>query len=192
MAAAAHFQDSPAVAAARRSPPIAAVTPLQADLLHRVASLNAGTGLWPSITYLAALEGVSYTTMQQRVYTLERKGWLLRSAARIGDMDPRGVRLPANADLSRLRIDGNLGGYDRRVAARADAPRADSAGGVDAGKGKRRPRRNQSRAAKTQRPCLCCGHPFASEGAHNRVCGPCKHTDGWRSGDLDAGYRVVL
>lgn len=188
MAAAAHFQDSPAVAAARRSPPIAAVTPLQADLLHRVASLNAGTGLWPSITYLAALEGVSYTTMQQRVYTLERKGWLLRSAARIGDMDPRGVRLPANADLSRLRIDGNLGGYDRRFCA---APRADSAGGVD-GKGTRRPRGGQRRAAKAKRPCLCCGNPFDSAGAHNRICTPCKHTDGWRSGDLDAGYRVVL
>lgn len=190
MAAAAHFQDSPAVAAARRSPPTAAVSLRQADVLHRVASLNAGTGLWPSITYLAALEGVSYSAMQQRVYTLERKGWLLRSARGIGDMDPRGVRLPANADLKQLRIDISLGGFGD--GPRADAPRADSAGGVDAGKGKRRPRGNQSRATKTQRPCLCCGNPFDSDGKHNRVCDPCKHTDGWRSGDLDAGYRVVL
>lgn len=181
MGAAAHFQDSPAVAAARRTPPTAAVSVRQADVLHQVARLNARTGLWPSITYLARLEGVSYSAMQQRVYTLERKGWLLRSARGIGDMDPRGVRLPANADLKQLRIDISLGGF-------GDGPRADSGGGVDAGKGKRR----TGRAAKTQRPCLCCGNPFDSDGKHNRVCDPCKNTDGWRSGDLDAGYRVVL
>lgn len=31
------------------------------------------------------------------------------------------------------------------------------------------------RAAKlTPRPCLCCGATFASEGAHHRMCGPCR------------------
>lgn len=26
------------------------------------------------------------------------------------------------------------------------------------------------------RPCLCCGHVFRSEGAHNRMCNPCRAT----------------
>ncbi len=25
-----------------------------------------------------------------------------------------------------------------------------------------------------RRPCLCCGTPFNSEGAHNRLCGRCR------------------
>lgn len=25
-----------------------------------------------------------------------------------------------------------------------------------------------------QRPCLCCGQTFASEGPHNRLCDPCR------------------
>ena len=27
------------------------------------------------------------------------------------------------------------------------------------------------------RPCLCCGKPFVSDGAHNRLCGRCRHAD---------------
>lgn len=27
------------------------------------------------------------------------------------------------------------------------------------------------------RPCMCCGHPFPSEGIHNRMCDPCRHRD---------------
>lgn len=38
--------------------------------------------------------------------------------------------------------------------------------------------------AKTTRPCLCCGRPFASEGPHNRLCGRCRYQsdpgDQWR------------
>lgn len=31
-----------------------------------------------------------------------------------------------------------------------------------------------ARPEKTRRPCLCCGRPFWSAGAHNRICGACK------------------
>lgn len=27
---------------------------------------------------------------------------------------------------------------------------------------------------RTQRACLCCGRKFASEGAHHRLCAPCR------------------
>ncbi|MFN3973443.1 MAG: hypothetical protein ACK4L4_19165 [Gemmobacter sp.] len=27
------------------------------------------------------------------------------------------------------------------------------------------------------RPCLCCRREFVSEGAHNRLCGNCRHAD---------------
>jgi hypothetical protein len=29
-------------------------------------------------------------------------------------------------------------------------------------------------ARTTTRPCLCCQKPFKSEGAHNRLCDPCR------------------
>jgi len=35
---------------------------------------------------------------------------------------------------------------------------------------------------RRQRRCLLCGQAFASEGAHERVCAPCKETETWRSG----------
>jgi hypothetical protein len=34
--------------------------------------------------------------------------------------------------------------------------------------------RVQRRRASRVRPCLCCGSPFVSEGAHNRLCGGCR------------------
>jgi hypothetical protein len=30
------------------------------------------------------------------------------------------------------------------------------------------------RATAPRRPCLCCGQAFPSEGAHNRLCDPCR------------------
>jgi len=30
------------------------------------------------------------------------------------------------------------------------------------------------RKGTTQRPCMCCGKPFLSEGAHNRLCQGCR------------------
>lgn len=35
------------------------------------------------------------------------------------------------------------------------------------------------------RPCLCCGRDFQSEGAHNRMCTPCR---GMASNDESAPY----
>lgn len=32
------------------------------------------------------------------------------------------------------------------------------------------------------RRCLMCGDDFASEGAHNRICGKCKSSRTWRQG----------
>jgi hypothetical protein len=34
--------------------------------------------------------------------------------------------------------------------------------------------RRLAAAARPQRPCLCCGTTFASEGPHNRLCDPCR------------------
>lgn len=34
------------------------------------------------------------------------------------------------------------------------------------------------KAPRKKRPCLCCGETFQSEGAHNRLCSPCKDRDG--------------
>ena len=31
----------------------------------------------------------------------------------------------------------------------------------------------ERRAAKTQRPCMCCGKTFESAGKHNRLCSNC-------------------
>lgn len=35
--------------------------------------------------------------------------------------------------------------------------------------------RLQRRAAAVLRPCLCCRRTFRSQGAHNRLCDPCRH-----------------
>lgn len=32
-----------------------------------------------------------------------------------------------------------------------------------------------SRAKRGERPCLCCGTTFISEGIHHRLCGLCRH-----------------
>ncbi len=32
-------------------------------------------------------------------------------------------------------------------------------------------------AKRMVRPCMCCGHPFMSEGIHNRLCTPCRSRD---------------
>lgn len=47
-----------------------------------------------------------------------------------------------------------------------------------------RRQREQEREARPtnqrkRRPCLRCGQTFLSLGAHNRICGPCKHGDAW-------------
>ena len=74
--------------------PNATVTATQARLLRRIAKLHEETGLWPSLAHLASLLGISYSAAQQRVYALERKGWLLRSRPGGEFLDPHGVRLP--------------------------------------------------------------------------------------------------
>ncbi|MDI1227372.1 MAG: hypothetical protein PSY14_06795 [bacterium] len=43
------------------------------------------------------------------------------------------------------------------------------------------------KTASRQRPCLCCGKVFRSEGGFNRVCSPCKGSAAWASGD-GGGY----
>ena len=30
----------------------------------------------------------------------------------------------------------------------------------------------------TERPCLCCGEDFPSQGKHNRMCNKCRYKDG--------------
>ena len=37
-----------------------------------------------------------------------------------------------------------------------------------------RQRQADAKARRGPRPCLCCGAVFESEGAHNRMCGPCR------------------
>lgn len=32
------------------------------------------------------------------------------------------------------------------------------------------------KATTAERPCITCKTPFQSEGAHNRMCGPCRNT----------------
>ena len=50
-----------------------------------------------------------------------------------------------------------------------------------------RPAAAHARTPARRRPCLCCGERFASGGAHERICGPCKDTEEWR--DLAAAAR---
>lgn len=45
---------------------------------------------------------------------------------------------------------------------------------------KRSARRYWVQRRAVLRPCLCCGHNFPSEGAHNRICPDCKSADVWR------------
>jgi hypothetical protein len=42
---------------------------------------------------------------------------------------------------------------------------------------------------RKQRKCLNCQEQFSSHGPGNRVCGPCKDLEGWKSGIAD--YSVV-
>lgn len=44
-----------------------------------------------------------------------------------------------------------------------------------------------AKQAAGRRACLSCGERFASEGPHERICGPCKDTEEWR--DLAAAAR---
>jgi tRNA(Ile2) C34 agmatinyltransferase TiaS len=50
-------------------------------------------------------------------------------------------------------------------------------------------RNSQARrdAHKTQRPCLCCGQGFKSEGAHNRMCDDCRR----RAQAMDTPFNVA-
>ncbi|EKE68712.1 LexA family transcriptional regulator [Oceanibaculum indicum] len=148
------------------------LTPLQARLVRCVADWHAETGGWPSVLQLATVLDQAYGSIYDRVTICARKKWLLRGTQR----DP-GIRLAPGADIARMRVAG--------VAA------LKAAGGAAGGEATRK-RHRAARKAKQQRICLCCGNPFDSDGKHNRVCGSCKGTDGWRAGDLDAGYRVVL
>lgn len=175
---------TPAVRLPTTAGPTATVTATQARLLRRIAKLHEATGLWPSLTNLASLLGISYSAAQQRVYALERKGWLLRSRPGGEFLDPHGVRLPANADLSRLRVSGEPD--------RDDAPRPDSAGGVVGRPGPQPGNRRRRRGQRMEsRACLSCGKQFASEGSHNRICDACKGTADWRAGSDAAPYRVI-
>ena len=41
---------------------------------------------------------------------------------------------------------------------------------------------------RQNRPCMCCGKAFASEGIHNRLCGSCRH----HSDSANASpYRII-
>ena len=42
-------------------------------------------------------------------------------------------------------------------------------------KGRQNPPRRPT--ATANRPCLCCGKPFASQGAHHRLCDRCRRLD---------------
>lgn len=41
--------------------------------------------------------------------------------------------------------------------------------------------RDDRAGRRTERPCMCCGNPFSSEGIHNRLCTSCRHrnSEGW-------------
>ncbi len=49
-------------------------------------------------------------------------------------------------------------------------------------------KRLAERLTKTRRLCLRCGQPFASEGAHNRLCEICRRTAG--VGPFDDPYTL--
>jgi hypothetical protein len=42
------------------------------------------------------------------------------------------------------------------------------------------------KAQRQKRSCLCCAHPFLSEGAHNRLCDRCRNT----SDTFDLGIAI--
>ncbi len=46
---------------------------------------------------------------------------------------------------------------------------------------------------RTRRRCLCCQAWFASEGAHHRICAPCKESPAWReaAAALDRGASIA-
>tara|TARA_R100000789_G_scaffold64101_1_gene60698 strand:- start:791 stop:1054 length:264 start_codon:yes stop_codon:yes gene_type:complete len=39
--------------------------------------------------------------------------------------------------------------------------------------------RHKRKEVLTERPCLTCSKPFASEGPHNRMCTPCRNETVW-------------
>tara|TARA_R100000544_G_C2180557_1_gene36647 strand:+ start:182 stop:394 length:213 start_codon:yes stop_codon:yes gene_type:complete len=41
---------------------------------------------------------------------------------------------------------------------------------------------SEGKKSKT-RICMMCSDVFVSEGNHNRICTPCKHTDDWTYGN---------
>lgn len=46
------------------------------------------------------------------------------------------------------------------------------------------------RRKPTQRKCLCCGDSFHSEGAGNRICGPCKWSETFSGNGLDDPHHL--
>jgi hypothetical protein len=54
-------------------------------------------------------------------------------------------------------------------------------------------RDQEQRAARgiTVRACLCCRTPFASEGAHNRLCEPCRKRGDEPADWFGAGHRIA-
>jgi hypothetical protein len=45
-----------------------------------------------------------------------------------------------------------------------------------------------ARAKRGERPCLCCGRTFQSEGIHNRMCDLCRHRD-FAPDPFSSGFR---
>ncbi len=75
------------------------------------------------------------------------------------------------ADRGRHRVAAWRGEYavwigPRRISDRLEYGQARSLAGML--------NKADAEAAKPQRPCITCGTPFASEGAHNRMCGTCR------------------
>jgi hypothetical protein len=83
----------------------------------------------------------------------------------------------------------------RRRRHRACAPRANRAVARERSRMKQaalvRERQREKKQATRQRNCLCCGHPFTSEGKHHRICDPCKETSEYQHGVRDE-CRVIL
>lgn len=49
----------------------------------------------------------------------------------------------------------------------------------------RNKRLGQQDTKPRKRPCLGCGAAFVAEGPFIRICGPCKESEEWQSGDAD-------
>lgn len=92
---------------------------------------------------------------------MSRRNWTAAEDATLRDLLAKGV---TNAAIARKIGRPESSVYSRTEVLASQARPAEKKAGTKV----------IPQQVKTERPCMCCGHPFQSEGPHHRLCSECR------------------